>query len=92
MERIARLLKETPVFSGFDKWALEYLAGLAERKEYKSGEWLFHESTSREWFGIVERGEVLIVRGKEEQSSDLAILRSHQPRLDTENRLATCIP
>ena len=74
MEEIARLLKETPVFSGFDKWSLEYLAGLAERKEYKSGEWLFHESTPREWFGIVERGEVHIVRDTEEQSPDLSIL------------------
>lgn len=75
MEKIARLLKETPVFSGFDKWSLEYLAGLAERKEYKSDEWLFHESMPREWLGIVEKGEVHIVRGTEVEFSDLAVLR-----------------
>jgi hypothetical protein len=74
MEKIARLLKETPVFSGFDMWSLEYLAGLAERKEYKSNEWLFHEFTPREWFGIGEKSEVHIVRGTEEQYSVLAIV------------------
>ena len=75
MEKIARLLKETPIFSGFDKWSLEYLASLTERKEYRSNVWLFHEFTQREWLGIVEKGEVRIVRGSEEKHSDLAILR-----------------
>lgn len=75
MEKIARLLKETSIFSGFDRWSLEYLASLSERKEYKSDEWLFHEFTPREWLSIVEKGEVRIVHGTEEQHSDLAVLR-----------------
>ena len=66
MQGIAGLLGETPVFSKFDKWSLQYMAGLAERKEYKAGEWLFREFAPREWFGVIERGDVRIVRGPDD--------------------------
>ncbi|NLT68709.1 MAG: cyclic nucleotide-binding domain-containing protein [Acidobacteria bacterium] len=74
MQGIAGLLGETPVFSKFDKWSLQYMAGLAERKEYKAGEWLFREFAPREWFGVIERGDVRIVRGPDDHHTLLAVL------------------
>jgi len=75
MEKIIRLLEDLPPFAGLDKWTLNYMAGLAERKEYAPNEWLFHESTPRQWFGVVEQGEVRIVRGLPAQNTCLAILK-----------------
>src|SRR5262245_24846542 len=33
------------------------------QKTYEAGAWLFHESTPRDWAGIMQAGEVEIVRG-----------------------------
>ncbi len=74
MERIARLLGDTPLFSRFDRWALQYMASLAERRQYKPNEWLFHELEPRAWLGILEEGEVKIVRGQDDQQAYLAVL------------------
>jgi aspartate ammonia-lyase len=75
MDKGLGLLEDLPLFSGFDKGMLDYLAGLAERREYEPNEWLFHESTPRQWFGIVEKGEVRIVRGLHGQNTCLAVLK-----------------
>jgi len=74
MERIATLLGRTSLFSGADPGTLRGLADLAERREYGPGEWLFHESTPRQWFGVVEQGEVELVRGLHGQQRRLAVL------------------
>jgi len=53
------------------------LAGLIKLgalHSYKAGEWLFHESTPRLWMGIVEKGEVEIVRGNHGSTTRLATL------------------
>jgi aspartate ammonia-lyase len=42
---------------------------------YPAGAWLFHESTLRLWMGIVEEGEVEIVRGNHGSTTRLATLR-----------------
>ncbi len=75
MEQIVRLLQKMPLFSEFDNWSLQYLAGLAGRREYGPNEWLFHESTPRQWFGMVEEGEIRIVRGLHGRQTCLAVLR-----------------
>lgn len=75
VEQIINVLKETPVFSPFDQWTLQYIAGLAKRKRYKPKEWLFHQSTARKWLGIVERGNIRIIRGTDEEGTCLAILK-----------------
>lgn len=75
MEKTVKLLEDLPLFAGFDQWTLHYLAGLTERKEYGPNEWLFHESTPRQWFGIVEKGEVRIVRSLHGQQTCLAVLK-----------------
>lgn len=41
---------------------------------YPSGAYLFHESTPRLWMGIVEEGEVEIVRGGHGSTTRLATL------------------
>src|SRR6476660_9937902 len=41
---------------------------------YKAGDYLFHESTPRHWMGIVEEGEIEIVRGLHGSSVRLATL------------------
>jgi aspartate ammonia-lyase len=41
---------------------------------YEAGEYLFHESTPRNWLGIVLNGEVEIVRGAQARSVTLATL------------------
>ena len=41
---------------------------------YKAGDYLYHESTPRLWMGIVEEGEVEIVRGLHGSSVRLATL------------------
>jgi aspartate ammonia-lyase len=42
---------------------LRALFGRGEKKTYEAEAWLFHESTPRGWAGIVQAGEVDIVRG-----------------------------
>ncbi len=75
MEQIVEMLKDSPVFSQFDQWTLQYIAGLAKRKRYKPKEWLFHQSTPRKWLGIVERGDIRIIAGSDEKHTCLAILK-----------------
>jgi len=74
MEAMVALLERTSLFSGVDPGILRDLAHLAERREYGAGEWLFHESAPRQWFGAVKRGEVELVRGIHGQQRRLALL------------------
>ena len=53
------------------------LAGIIDRGSshaYKAGDYLYHESTPRLWMGIVEEGEIEIVRGLHGHSLRLATL------------------
>jgi CRP-like cAMP-binding protein len=53
------------------------LAAIISRGEshsYKAGDYLYHESTPRLWMGIVEEGEIEIVRGLHGSSVRLATL------------------
>lgn len=53
------------------------LAAVVEKRKivaHEGGTCLFHESTPREWFGIVADGEVEIVRGLRGQQTHLATL------------------
>src|SRR5215475_4411466 len=42
---------------------LRAIFGRGEQTTYEAGAWLFHESTPRDWAGIVQAGELEIVRG-----------------------------
>src|ERR1043165_6058350 len=57
--------------------AVSDLAAIVEkgkRVSYEGGACLFHESTPREWLGIVSSGEVEIVRGLHGRQTHLATL------------------
>ena len=69
-KRIARLA-ETMAIPADD---LEALISQGETHFYPAGAWLFHESMPRLWMGIVEEGEVEIVRGKHGHTTRLATL------------------
>jgi aspartate ammonia-lyase len=43
---------------------------------YQAGDYLFHESAPRLWMGIVEQGEIAIIRGNHGSSTRLATLTS----------------
>ena len=44
------------------------------RKSYGAGEYLFHESMPRRWVGIIEEGEVELLRGLHGSATDIAVL------------------
>ena len=53
------------------------LAAIVEKGQlvdYEAGACLFHESTPRQWFGVVTEGEIEIVRGLQGRQTHLATL------------------
>src|SRR5687768_5227350 len=57
--------------------ATEDLAAIVQQgttQTYQAGDYLYHESTPREWFGIVLEGEVEIERGAQSRTTTLATL------------------
>ncbi|MGN6370214.1 MAG: aspartate ammonia-lyase [Phycisphaerae bacterium] len=57
---------------------VEELAEIVERGRevrYEAGAYLFHESTPREWMGIVLAGEIELVRGLHGRQTHLATMR-----------------
>lgn len=76
MQSLEKVLEGAALFSDLDAKGLLYLAGLAERRAFASGEWLFHESTPRQWVGIVERGEVGLMRGLPGKTAGLGVVRT----------------
>jgi len=57
--------------------ATEDLAAIVQQgtaQSYQAGDFLYHESTPREWLGIVLEGEVEIVRGAQARTTILATL------------------
>jgi aspartate ammonia-lyase len=55
----------------------EVLAAIVQqgaKAKYGAGDFLFHESTPREWLGIVLEGEVEIVRGAQARTTTLITL------------------
>jgi len=69
-ERIATLAQTV----GVSATDLEAIIARGASHSYKAGDYLFHESTPRLWMGIVEEGEIEIVRGLHGSSVRLATL------------------
>jgi aspartate ammonia-lyase len=69
-ERIATLAATMSVASD----DLAAIFGRGESHSYAAGAFLFHESTPRLWMGIVEEGEIEIVRGNHGSATRLATL------------------
>jgi aspartate ammonia-lyase len=62
-ENREQLLERATVATGIETVDLRELVARGTAVRYEPGEWLFHESTPRQWFGIVQQGEVEIVAG-----------------------------
>ena len=69
-ERIARLAETL----GIDPEELAAIIDRGVSQVYPAGSYLFHESMPRLWMGIVEEGEIEIVRGNHGSTTRLATL------------------
>src|SRR4029434_8498472 len=63
MESIETIIARAALAMDLAEEDLRAIFGQGEQKTYKAGTWLFHESTPRDWAGIVQDGEIEIVRG-----------------------------
>ena len=68
-ERVAEAVRTVPMFRGLPPDAQKHIAGLASLRDYRRGEHLWHEGDAPEWFTIVLRGRVKVV--KEGESADV---------------------
>ncbi len=59
---------------GISKEDLALFFSEAEQRDYQPNEWLFHESTPRQWAGIILEGEVELVRGLHGTSRHIATM------------------
>jgi len=69
-----RVVERTSSKTGIARKDLETILSQGVRKTYAPGTWLFHESTPRLWFGVVEEGDVELVRGLHGSQVHLASL------------------
>ena len=58
-----QIIQQASKASGISEEDLTAFFAEGEKKEYQATEWLFHESTPREWAGIILDGDVELVRG-----------------------------
>ena len=63
MTMLERAIAAAASAVGAEPEDLRWLATGARLREWQPGEWLFHESTPYDWTGIIEDGDVDIVRG-----------------------------
>lgn len=60
--------------TGLNKEELRAFFDRGERRQYEPNEWLFQESTPRQWAGILLKGEVELVRGLHGASRHIATM------------------
>lgn len=63
MEIDKRIIKQAAKGTGISVEDLTAFFSEGEQRTYKPNEWLFHESTPRQWAGILFEGDVELVRG-----------------------------
>lgn len=74
MTKLEEVLKRASGKMGLTPADLEDFFSRGEQVAYAPEEWLFHESTPRQWAGMVIEGEVKIVRGLHGSTRHLALL------------------
>jgi len=74
MSKLDKILQETAVRMGISKAELKNFFDRGEQQTYQAGDWLFHESTPRQWGGLVLNGDVEIVSGLHGRTRHLAVL------------------
>ena len=63
MESLETIIARAALAMDLAEEDLRAIFGQGEQKTYQAGTWLFHESTPRDWAGIIQDGEIEIVRG-----------------------------
>ncbi len=58
-----QIISQASKASGISEEDLNIFFAEGEKTSYQANEWLFHESTPRDWAGIVLEGDVELVRG-----------------------------
>ena len=58
-----QIIQQASKASGISEEDLTTFFAEGEKKDYQPNEWLFHESTPREWAGIILQGDIELVRG-----------------------------
>jgi len=74
MNKIDEVLQRASKRMGVARSDLQDFFSRGEQKTYAAEEWLFHESTPRQWGGLVLEGEVEIVRGLHGATKHLIVL------------------
>lgn len=69
-----RLLTQASKASGISIEDLTDFFSEGEKKQYEANDWLFHESTPRQWAGFVLSGDVELVRGLHGNSRHVATI------------------
>jgi aspartate ammonia-lyase len=73
-EKFDRFIKEAAHVIDVARKDLQAFFDRGQEQPYEGGEWLFHESTPRNWAGFVLEGEVTITRGLHGASKQVAVL------------------
>jgi len=68
------LIKRAAKDSGISEADLKIFFAEGEEKVYKANEWLFQESTPRQWAGIILEGDIELVRGLHGSSRHIATM------------------
>jgi aspartate ammonia-lyase len=63
MEIDKRIIKQAAKGSGISEEDLTAFFSEGEKRTYKPNEWLFQESTPRQWAGILLEGDIELIRG-----------------------------
>src|SRR5262245_64691148 len=74
MESIDTIIARAALAMDLGEEDLRAIFGQGEQKTYQAGSWLFHESTPRVWAGIIQDGEIEIIRGMHGSTTMLARL------------------
>ena len=74
MNKINEILQRASKRMGVATSDLQDFFSRGEQKAYAAEDWLFHESTPRQWGGLVLDGEVEIVRGLHGATKHLVVL------------------
>ncbi len=74
MSLLETMIANAAASSGMSESDLLFVFNKGSRKTYAPGEYLYHESTPRLWAGIVEEGEVEIIRGLHGSTTHLSTL------------------
>src|SRR4029450_4745299 len=74
MESLETIIARAALAMDLAEDDLRAIFGQGAQQTYEAGDWLFHESTPRDWAGIIQDGELEIMRGLHGSTTMLARL------------------